>query len=85
MDPDFPTISRSGNRDLQTHWEQSYHEKRFEQDAYIEEVRTLLGQGVEPDLPHDEGSTPSARAADCSNELIYKALLDAGANLSSKD
>lgn len=68
-----------------SYWQQSYNEKGFEQDACIEEVRYLLGQGVEPDLPDQQGLTPLALAAERGNELIFKALLDAGANPCSKD
>lgn len=54
-------------------------------DADISLVRNLLSQDIPFDLPDGNGSTPLALAAKAGNELIVKALLDAGADPDSRD
>jgi len=63
----------------------SYDTDSCDPDADISLVRNLLSQDIPFDLPDGKGSTPLALAAKAGNELIVKALLDAGADPDSRD
>ena len=77
-----------------TAWEAWYfrdHSYSRPEDEYCDPdmdlplVKYLLARNIPCDLPDGDGKTPLALAAEAGNELIVKALLDAGADPDGRD
>lgn len=88
--PKWTNIAKLHNAAAQQAWyfgpgSCSYNTDTCDPDADISLIRNLLSQDIPFDLPDGNGSTPLALAAEAGNELIVKALLDAGANPDSRD
>lgn len=93
--PKWTEIAKLNNAAAQPTWYLVYEPSRCDlvndiidprdPDAEISLVRNLLSQDIPFDLPNGKGSTPLALAAKAGNELIVKALLDAGADPDSRD